>query len=162
MSGGGSNAIGLFHPLIADAEVELLGVEAGGRGTHLGEHAATLNYGTAGVLHGSYSKLLQDRDGQVHETHSISAGLDYPGVGPEHAFLQMIGRVTYSIVSDDEAVAALNECCALEGILAALEPAHALAGARRWARGHVGSSILVSLSGRGDKDLGTLMSDGTT
>ncbi len=162
--GGGSNAIGLFHPLIADTEVELLGVEAGGRGTQLGEHAATLNYGTPGVLHGSYSKLLQDGDGQVHETHSISAGLDYPGVGPEHAFLQMVGRVTYSSVSDDEAVAALNECCALEGILAALEPAHALAGARRWAaaRGHEGSSILVSLSGRGDKDLDTLMSDDTT
>ena len=112
----------------------LIGVEAGGRGSGLGEHAATLGRGTPGVLHGSYSMLLQDADGQVQETHSISAGLDYPGVGPEHALLQAIGRVQYVSATDAEALEALRECCAAEGILPALESAHALAGARRWAR----------------------------
>ena len=154
--GGGSNAIGLFHPFIGDGRVELLGIEAGGRGDAPGEHAATVARGTPGVLHGSYSMLLQDGDGQVIDTHSISAGLDYPGVGPEHALLAAIGRARYEIASDDEALAALHEMCAAEGILPALETAHALAGARRWAAAHAGSSILVGLSGRGDKDLATL------
>ena len=151
--GGGSNAIGLFHPFLADRDVTLVGVEAGGRGARAGENAATLVHGRPGVLHGSYSLLLQDDDGQVVETHSISAGLDYPGVGPEHALLREIGRVVYVTASDDEAVAALAECCASEGILPALESAHALAGARRYASAHPQARILVGLSGRGDKDL---------
>jgi tryptophan synthase beta chain len=154
--GGGSNAIGLFHSFIGDASVELFGVEAGGRGAGLGDHSATLARGTPGVLHGSYSLLLQDADGQVQETHSISAGLDYPGVGPEHALLKAIGRVQYVTATDDEALEALHECCAAEGILPALESSHALAGARRWAREHPERRILVGLSGRGDKDMPTL------
>jgi len=154
--GGGSNAIGLFHPFLGDAGVALMGVEAGGHGTGLGEHSATLGHGRPGVLHGSYSFLLQDADGQVQETHSISAGLDYPGVGPEHALLRSIGRVAYVSASDEEALAALQECCAAEGILPALESSHALAGARRWARDNPGKRILVGLSGRGDKDMPTL------
>jgi len=155
--GGGSNAIGLFHPLLGDRDVELLGIEAGGSGSNLGQHAATLGQGSAGVLHGSYSLLLQDADGQVQETHSISAGLDYPGVGPEHAFLRSVSRVAYESVTDTEALDALEECCSEEGILPALESAHALAGARRWARSHPDRVILIGLSGRGDKDLETLM-----
>jgi len=154
--GGGSNAIGLFHPFLGDARVALLGIEAGGRGAAAGEHAATIARGTPGVLHGSYSMLLQDGDGQVIDTHSISAGLDYPGVGPEHALLAAIGRARYEVASDDEALAALRELCAAEGILPALETAHALAGARRWAAAHPGGSILIGLSGRGDKDLAVL------
>jgi tryptophan synthase beta chain len=154
--GGGSNSIGLFHPFIGDAAVTLIGVEAGGRGTGLGEHSATLSRGTPGVLHGTYSLLLQDADGQVQETHSISAGLDYPGVGPEHAFLQTIGRVQYVSATDEEALAVLHECCGAEGILPALESSHALAGARRWAQEHTGRRILIGLSGRGDKDMPTL------
>jgi len=159
--GGGSNAIGLFHPFLADESVALLGVEAGGRGRAPGEHAATLGLGSPGVLHGSYSMLLQDAHGQVIETHSVSAGLDYPGVGPEHAFLRDVGRVRYETASDEEALLALRECCALEGILPALEPAHALAGARRWAEHRPGATILIGLSGRGDKDLETLRSADT-
>ncbi len=154
--GGGSNAIGLFHPFLGDASVDLVGVEAGGRGPGLGDHAATLVRGTPGVLHGAYSMLLQDADGQVQETHSISAGLDYPGVGPEHAFLQVIGRVRYEAIGDDEALDALDACAAMEGILPALETAHALAGARRLAASRPGARILVGISGRGDKDLATL------
>jgi tryptophan synthase beta chain len=155
--GGGSNAIGLFHPLIGDGDVALLGIEAGGTGQHIGEHAATIHHGSPGVLHGAYSALLQDEHGQIQETHSVSAGLDYPGVGPEHAFLDAVGRVTYETASDEEALAAVDECCALEGILPALESAHALAGAKRWAARHPGACILIGLSGRGDKDLATLM-----
>ena len=155
--GGGSNAIGLFHPFIADAGVAIIGVEAGGRGAGLGENAAPLSYGRPGVLHGSYSMLLQDADGQVQETDSVSAGLDYPGVGPEHAFLQHCGRVSYVAASDAEALAAVRECCECEGILPAIESAHALAGARRWAQAHPGARILVGVSGRGDKDMATLM-----
>ena len=155
--GGGSNAIGLFHPLLADEQIELLGIEADGTGSALGEHAAPLGYGSPGVLHGSHSMLLQDPDGQVQETHSVSAGLDYPGVGPEHSFLQSIGRVRYETVSDAEALDALDECCSAEGILPALESAHALAGARNWAGSHPAGVILIGLSGRGDKDLETLM-----
>ena len=154
--GGGSNAIGLFHPFIADRSVVLIGVEAGGRGAGLGENAAPLSYGRPGVLHGSYSMLLQDADGQIQETESVSAGLDYPGVGPEHSFLQYCGRVNYEAASDAEALAAVRECCECEGILPAIESAHALAGARRWAQAHPGKRILIGLSGRGDKDMLTL------
>jgi tryptophan synthase beta chain len=154
--GGGSNAIGLFHAFLGDARVELLGIEAGGRGPALGDNAATLAYGRPGVLHGSYSMLLHDPQGQIQETHSVSAGLDYPGVGPEHALLESIGRVHYQVASDEEALAAVRECCQLEGILPALESAHALAGARRWAAQHPGTRVLIGLSGRGDKDMPTL------
>jgi tryptophan synthase beta chain len=151
--GGGSNSIGLYHGFLADRDVRLYGVEAGGRGTALGEHSATLSQGRPGVLHGTYTMLLYDRDGQIQETHSVSAGLDYPGVGPEHAFLQSIGRVEYVSASDEEALAALAECCAGEGILPALESSHALAGAKRWAAANRGKRILIGLSGRGDKDM---------
>jgi tryptophan synthase beta chain len=154
--GGGSNAIGLFHPLVGDASVELIGVEAGGRSAKLGDNAATLATGRPGVLHGTYSMLLQDKEGLVQETHSISAGLDYPGVGPEHALLGAIGRVTYTSATDDEALDALRECCSAEGILPAIESAHAFAGARKWAATHPGRKILIGLSGRGDKDMPTL------
>ncbi len=154
--GGGSNAIGMFHPLLADRSIQLIGIEAGGRGDALGDHSATLSHGTPGVLHGNFSMLLQDADGQVQETHSVSAGLDYPGVGPEHALLKQIGRVQYKVIGDEEALDALNECCRLEGILPALESAHALAGARRWAHENPGKRILIGMSGRGDKDMPTL------
>jgi tryptophan synthase beta chain len=154
--GGGSNAIGIFYPFVADRSVEIIGIEAGGRGQGLGENSATLSFGRAGVLHGSYSMVLQDEDGQVQETHSVSAGLDYPGVGPEHSLLRAIGRVRYESASDEEALAAVKECCESEGILPALESAHALAGARRYAAAHKGSRILIGLSGRGDKDMPTL------
>jgi len=154
--GGGSNAIGLFHPFINDADVALLGVEAGGRGPGLGDNSATLTFGRPGVLQGCYTMILQDDDGQVQETHSVSAGLDYSGVGPEHALLRAAGRVTYEQATDDEALDALAECCHAEGILPAIETAHAFAGARRWARDNPGRRILIGLSGRGDKDMPTL------
>jgi tryptophan synthase beta chain len=154
--GGGSNSIGLFHPFVADRRVEIIGIEAGGRGQALGENAATLAHGRPGVLHGSYSILLQDENGQVQETHSVSAGLDYPGVGPEHSLLLVTGRVSYRTASDAEALAAVKECCECEGILPAIESAHALAGARQWCSEHRGGRILVGLSGRGDKDMSTL------
>jgi tryptophan synthase beta subunit len=154
--GGGSNAIGIFHPFIGDADTQLIGVEAGGRGAGLGDNSATLATGIPGVLHGSYSILLYDPDGQVQETHSVSAGLDYPGVGPEHAFLKAIGRVEYISATDDEALDALWECCSSEGILSAIETAHAFAGAREWAKANPGKRILIGLSGRGDKDMPTL------
>ena len=154
--GGGSNAIGLFHPFIADAGVAIIGIEAGGHGAGLGQNAAPLSYGRPGVLHGSYSMLLQDADGQIQETESVSAGLDYPGVGPEHSFLQYCGRVSYEAASDAESLAAVRECCECEGILPAIESAHALAGARRWAQLHPGKRVLIGLSGRGDKDMSTL------
>ena len=154
--GGGSNAIGLFRAFVRDSRVALLGFEAGGRGGGLGENAASISYGRPGVLHGCYAPLLQDADGQVQETHSVSAGLDYPAVGPEHALLALSGRVRYEAVGDDEALDALAECCAAEGILPAIESAHALAGARRWAREHPDLQVLICLSGRGDKDLQTL------
>jgi len=154
--GGGSNAMGLFHAFVPDRSVEIIGFEAGGRGTGLGENSATLAYGTPGVLQGSYSLLLQDAEGQIQETHSISAGLDYPGVGPEHALLLHAGRVRYEAASDLDTLAAVKECSELEGILPALESAHALVGARRWAREHPGGRILIGLSGRGDKDMPTL------
>ncbi len=154
--GGGSNSIGMFHPFVGDTGVTLLGVEAGGRGSGLGDNSATLSFGRPGVLHGSFSMLLQDEHGQVQETHSVSAGLDYPGVGPEHSLLRSLGRVHYVSASDDEALDALAECCASEGILPALESAHAFAGARRWARENPGKRIVICLSGRGDKDMPTL------
>ena len=154
--GGGSNAIGLFHPFTGDRDVALLGLEAGGSGSGLGQNAASLAYGTPGVLQGSYSLLLQDPHGQIQETHSVSAGLDYPGVGPEHALLKVTGRVRYEAIGDEDALDALGECCRAEGILPAIESAHALAGARRWAQTHRGARILIGLSGRGDKDMPTL------
>ena len=154
--GGGSNAIGLFHSFIADTSVRIIGIEAGGRGTALGDNAATLIAGRPGVLHGSYSILLQDENGQIQETHSVSAGLDYPGVGPEHAALMAAGRVHYESATDEEALAAVKECCECEGILPALESAHALAGAKRWAQANPGRTMLLGLSGRGDKDMPTL------
>ncbi len=124
-----------------------------GAGRKLGDHAATLSHGRPGVLHGAHTMLLYDADGQIQETHSVSAGLDYPGVGPEHAFLQSIGRVEYITASDADALAALDECCAAEGILPALESSHALAGAKRWAARNRGKRVVVGLSGRGDKDM---------
>lgn len=154
--GGGSNAIGLFYPLRGDLRIQLFGIEAGGTGDGLGQNAATLATGTPGVLQGSYTMILQNEHGNVQETHSISAGLDYSGVGPEHALLQAIGRVTYLTASDDEALEALEELCELEGILTALETAHAYAGAKRWAKDNPGKRILIGNSGRGDKDMPTL------
>ncbi len=154
--GGGSNSIGMFHSFVGDDSVELLGVEAGGKGPGLGENSATLSHGTPGVLQGSYSLLLQDEHGQIQETHSVSAGLDYPGVGPEHSLLKSIGRVQYVSASDEEALEALAECCRCEGILVALESAHAFVGARRWAQTRMGKRIVICLSGRGDKDMPTL------
>jgi len=153
--GGGSNAIGLFYPLIGD-DIELIGVEAGGIGDGLGENAATLATGTPGVLQGAYTIILQDDDGQVQETQSVSAGLDYSGVGPEHALLQAIGRVKYISARDSQALEALHELCATEGILTALETAHAYAAAREYAKQNPGKRILIGNSGRGDKDMPTL------
>ena len=154
--GGGSNSIGMFHAFVPDRGVEIIGIEAGGRGAGLGENAASLSFGRPGVLQGCYSLLLQDEDGQIHETDSISAGLDYPGVGPEHALLHAAGRVRYESATDAEALAALQECSRLEGILPALETAHALHGAKRWAKDHPGRHALICMSGRGDKDMPTL------
>ncbi len=154
--GGGSNAIGLFYPLIGDEDVELIGVEAGGKGDGLGQNAASLATGTPGVLQGAYTIILQDSDGQVQETHSISAGLDYSGVGPEHALLQYIDRVEYVSVQDNQALDALTELCQTEGILTALETAHAYAAAKIWAQKNPGKTVLIGNSGRGDKDMSTL------
>lgn len=155
--GGGSNSIGMFRGFVDDEGVALLGVEAGGDGT---SHSATLVRGTPGVLHGAFTPLLQDEHGQIHETHSIAPGLDYPGVGPEHAMLEASGRAAYVVVSDDEALRAVDECSRLEGILPALESAHAFAGARTWAMENPGALIAICLSGRGDKDLGILAGAG--
>ena len=154
--GGGSNAIGTFHAFIADESVRLFGFEAGGDGIETGRHAATLTAGAPGVLHGSYSYVLQDQDGQTVESHSISAGLDYPGVGPEHAWLRHTGRAVYAPVTDAEAMDAFALLARTEGILPAIESAHALAGALTVGR-ELGSSavVLVNLSGRGDKDVDT-------
>jgi tryptophan synthase beta chain len=153
--GGGSNAIGLFFPFIDDP-VQLIGVEAGGKGPGLGQNAATIGRGSPGVLHGSFSFILQDSDGQIQETHSVSAGLDYPGVGPEHAWLADTGRASYQEASDDEALSALDELGRLEGILPALESSHALAAVRKWLIESPGAVVLVGLSGRGDKDIDIL------
>jgi tryptophan synthase beta chain len=151
--GGGSNAAGMFYPFVADESVELVGVEAGGRGLHAGEHAATLGYGKPGVLHGSLSYVLQDDDGQTSPVHSVSAGLDYPGVGPEHSFWRDTHRVRYTHVGDQEALDMFNQCSRLEGILPALETAHALVEALRIAaRRTPHDVVVVCFSGRGDKD----------
>ena len=154
--GGGSNAIGLFTAFIPDEDVKLYGIEAGGDGFDTGRHAATITAGEVGVLHGARSYLLQDEDGQTIESHSISAGLDYPGVGPEHSYLAEIGRATYRPATDAEAMEAFDILCKTEGIIAAIESAHALAGALKIAK-ELGpdSTILVNLSGRGDKDVHT-------
>ncbi len=156
--GGGSNAIGIFSAFIEDAGVRLIGVEPGGKGLETDEHGAVLARGTAGVLHGMKSMVLQDEDGQIHETYSVAAGLDYPSVGPEHAFLQESGRATYESATDDEALSAFHELCRLEGIIPALESSHALAYAKKLAASSGrGKSILINLSGRGDKDLQQVM-----
>lgn len=155
--GGGSNAIGLFHQFVPDDTVKLVGVEAGGLGLSTQKHAATLVAGRPGVIHGSHSYLLQDDHGQVRETHSISAGLDYPGVGPEHSFLKDSGRVNYVSATDDEALAAFELLSRTEGIICALEPAHALAYIHQLAPNlEAESVILMGLSGRGDKDINTV------
>lgn len=154
--GGGSNAIGLFHAFLDDKEIELYGFEAAGEGMNTDKHAATLNFGKPGVLHGAKSYMLQDEDGQTMESHSISAGLDYPGVGPEHAWLKDLGRANYQGISDAEAMDALRLLSRTEGIIPAIETAHALAGALKLGKTlKPGSSILVNLSGRGDKDMET-------
>ncbi|UOO88342.1 tryptophan synthase subunit beta [Vitreoscilla massiliensis] len=155
--GGGSNAIGLFHPYLSEPQVKLVGIEPAGRGLATGEHAAPLNAGTPGVLHGFRSYLMQDENGQVLATHSISAGLDYPGVGPEHSYLKDSGQVTYDVVDDDEAMAAFDLLCSKEGIIPALESSHAVAWAVREApKMSKDQVILVNLSGRGDKDINTV------
>jgi len=155
--GGGSNAIGLFHPFLHDEQVKLVGVEAAGKGLNTKEHAASLAKGTPGILHGSRSYLLQDGDGQIQETHSISAGLDYPGIGPEHALLHDAGRVQYASATDKEALSAFQTCAKLEGILPALEPSHALAHVLKitpkLSRDHL---LVINLCGRGDKDIFTV------
>ncbi|MEL6361912.1 MAG: tryptophan synthase subunit beta [Pseudomonadota bacterium] len=156
--GGGSNAIGLFHPFLDNADVEIIGVEAAGHGIQTGEHAASLTGGTPGVLHGNRTYLLQDEDGQIKDAHSISAGLDYPGIGPEHAFLHETGRVTYLSATDDEALAAFQLCAKLEGIIPALEPSHALARALEKAADMGEDQILLlNMCGRGDKDIFSVM-----
>ncbi len=153
--GGGSNAMGLFFPFIEDQSVQMLGVEAAGTGIETGKHAATLNAGSVGVLHGSKSYVLQDENGQITEAHSISAGLDYPGVGPEHSLLKDINRVQYAAVTDQQALEAFSALCRLEGIIPALESSHALAAAMFEAKNRSKDDIiLINLSGRGDKDLG--------
>jgi tryptophan synthase beta chain len=155
--GGGSNAMGIFYPYIADEGVRLIGVEAAGHGLESGKHAATLCAGKPGVLHGNRTYLLQDENGQIVETHSVSAGLDYPGVGPEHAWLKDSGRAEYVAVTDEEAIGAFHDLCRLEGIIPALESAHALAYAAKIApRMSNDQLLLVNLSGRGDKDMHTV------
>ncbi|WP_322996942.1 tryptophan synthase subunit beta [Castellaniella sp.] len=155
--GGGSNAIGIFHPYIEHESVHLIGVEAAGQGLDSGHHAASLNRGVVGVLHGNRTYLLQDANGQITETHSISAGLDYPGVGPEHAWLKDVGRAQYVGITDQEALAAFHECCRIEGIMPALESAHAIAYATKLAPTlSPDQIILVNVSGRGDKDMHTV------
>jgi tryptophan synthase beta chain len=157
--GGGSNAMGLFYPFLHD-DVDMIGVEAGGKGLSTGKHAATLTAGTVGVLHGSKSYVLQDKYGQIKAAHSISAGLDYPGVGPEHALFKDIQQATYVTVTDDEALEAFRTLCTLEGIIPALESSHALAYAMKEAASRSPQNIIiVNLSGRGDKDLGILFSE---
>jgi len=155
--GGGSNAMGIFHPYLARPQVRLVGVEAAGEGLDTGRHSASLNAGRPGVLHGNRTYLLQDANGQIMETHSISAGLDYPGVGPEHAWLKDAGRAEYVAITDDEALAAFHDCCRIEGIIPALESSHALAYATKLAPTLSRDTILlVNLSGRGDKDMATV------
>jgi len=155
--GGGSNAIGLFHPFIGDSDVQIFGVEAAGRGLASGEHAASLCAGRPGILHGCRTYLMDDDDGQITHTHSVSAGLDYPGVGPEHAWLKDSGRAEYVSVTDEEALEAFHQLTRLEGILPALESSHAVAyGMKLAAQMRSDQTILVNLSGRGDKDVHTV------
>jgi tryptophan synthase beta chain len=155
--GGGSNAMGIFYPYIDDASVQLIGVEAAGDGLETGHHAASLIAGSPGVLHGNRTYLLQDENGQIIETHSVSAGLDYPGVGPEHAWLKDSGRAQYVAITDDEALKAFHDCCRIEGIIPALESSHAIAYALKLAPTLPKDKILlVNLSGRGDKDMHTV------
>jgi tryptophan synthase beta chain len=155
--GGGSNAIGLFYPFLDDKEVAIVGVEAAGNGIETGEHAAPLCAGTPGVLHGNRTYLMEDKDGQIIETHSISAGLDYPGVGPEHAWLKDIGRAKYEAVTDNEALQAFHDLTRIEGIIPALESSHALAYVTKVAPTMSENDIIViNLSGRGDKDIHTV------
>ena len=155
--GGGSNAMGIFYPYIDHADTRLIGVEAAGEGMDSGKHSASLQRGSPGVLHGNRTYVLQDDNGQVTETHSISAGLDYPGVGPEHAFLKDIGRAEYVGITDQEALQAFHYLCRTEGIIPALESSHAVAYAMKLAKTlRADQSILVNLSGRGDKDIGTV------
>jgi tryptophan synthase beta chain len=155
--GGGSNAMGIFYPYIDDKAVRLIGVEAAGDGIDTGRHAASLMGGSPGVLHGNRTYLLQDENGQIIETHSISAGLDYPGVGPEHAWLKDAGRAEYVGITDEEALKAFHECCRIEGIIPALESSHALAyGAKLAQTLPKDKVLLVNLSGRGDKDMHTV------
>ncbi|MFW6077107.1 MAG: tryptophan synthase subunit beta, partial [Hyphomicrobiales bacterium] len=155
--GGGSNAMGLFHPFLDEPDIEIYGVEAAGRGLETGLHAASISGGAPGILHGNRTYLLMDDDGQITEAHSISAGLDYPGIGPEHAWLNDVGRVRYVPASDEEALAAFQLCCRLEGIIPALEPAHALAQVIKIApekpRDHL---MVMNMCGRGDKDIYTV------
>ncbi|MBZ4394310.1 tryptophan synthase subunit beta [Myxococcus sp. MISCRS1] len=159
--GGGSNAIGVLHPFIGDASVRLIGVEAGGHGLDSGQHGASLTLGTEGVLHGSRSLVLQDADGQIQEAHSISAGLDYPGVGPELAHLAKIGRMEVRTATDDEALASFYEVARMEGILPALETSHAFARGRELARElGAGKYLVINCSGRGDKDVATISARG--
>ena len=162
--GGGSNAIGLFHPFLEDESVAMYGVEAGGFGVETGKHAAPLNDGKPGILHGNRTYLMEDENGQIIDTHSISAGLDYPGVGPEHSWLKDMGRVNYVAVTDDEAMDAFRALTQIEGIMPALETSHALAYAAKLARDmDKDKTILVNLSGRGDKDILTVADiDGIT
>jgi tryptophan synthase beta chain len=155
--GGGSNAIGLFYPFLSDTQVAMYGIEGGGEGIATGHHAAPLCDGKPGVLHGNRTYLMEDRDGQIIETHSISAGLDYPGVGPEHAWLKDTGRVSYDAVTDTDALTAFHQLTRVEGIMPALESSHALAYTARLAAGMDPDSIIVvNLSGRGDKDVHTI------
>lgn len=155
--GGGSNAIGLFHPFLDEKDVAIYGVEAGGHGVSTGEHAASISAGKVGVLHGNRTYVMSDKQGQITETHSISAGLDYPGVGPEHAFLNETGRAKYVSINDDEALAAFHKLTQVEGILPALESAHAVAYAIKLAATmNSNQNIIVNLSGRGDKDVHTI------
>jgi len=155
--GGGSNAMGIFYPYIDEKNVKLIGVEAAGEGIESGRHAASLSAGIPGVLHGNRTYLLQDANGQITETHSVSAGLDYPGVGPEHAWLKDLGRAQYVSITDDEALQAFHDCCRIEGIIPALESSHAIAYATKLAATlPKDQTILVNLSGRGDKDMHTV------
>ncbi|MCW8924139.1 MAG: tryptophan synthase subunit beta [Gammaproteobacteria bacterium] len=155
--GGGSNAIGLFHPFLADESVEMYGVEAAGEGLETGNHAAPLCAGRPGVLHGNRTYLMEDRDGQIIETHSVSAGLDYPGVGPEHAWLKDIGRVNYVAATDEQALKAFHQLTRVEGIIPALESSHAIAyGVKQAAQMSPDQNMIINLSGRGDKDINTI------
>ena len=155
--GGGSNALGLFHPFLDDKEVEIFGVEAAGKGLKTNFHAASLSAGSPGILHGNRTYLLQDDDGQINDAHSISAGLDYPGIGPEHSWLHDIGRIQYLSATDEESLIAFELCSKLEGIIPALEPAHALHITGELARKRKGEVIIMNMCGRGDKDLSSVL-----